>query len=250
MLLKNENCNVELIDHMGTDLTVVNAARVSFSNESGWVTDTEAIERFVGQKPPASEFRMLSDKDKRLVQYLANHNHWTPFAHAAITLRISAPIAIRTQFFKHKVGFTENEISRRYVKDAPRCYHPIWREAPDASMKQGSNGFLEYDRESDAMCIDGEYHFAITECKRVYENLIKQGVAPEQARMVLPQSTITEWYWTGSLAAYARFYKQRSDPHAQWEIREYAEAIYNIIQPLFPVSWVALTKEPMYDFMG
>ena len=229
--------HVELVDHMGSDLTVVNAARVSFNSESQW-------EEYDGDGEG-----MLSNKDEKLIRYLAKHNHWTHFAHPQITLRIKAPVPIRVQFFKHKQGFVENEISRRYVDFPPEFYHPKWRHRPDGNAKQGSDGWLE--------CIDGggetsggfathplyeSYKHLMKQALRVYEELIASNVAPEQARFCLPQGMYTEWYWTGSLAAYARFYKQRIDEHAQWEIQQYADAVGRIIQPLFPVSWQELTK--------
>lgn len=233
-----DNGSVSYIDHMGSDLTVVNSARVSFDSESKWEVDREALSKFKSEtKPPESEFKILSKKDKALIAYLAEHNHWTPFAHPQITLRIKAPISIRTQFFKHKQGFVENEVSRRYVNNTPDFYHPMWRSAPTDGAKQGSSDFLSY---TDDDSIDGDYHFAITGCLLTYEKLIKRGVAPEQARFVLPQGCLTEWYWTGSLAAYSRFYRQRSETHAQWEIQQYAHAVAKIIKPLFPVSWKAL----------
>ena len=236
--------SVDYIDHMGNDLTVCNAARVSFNKETEWERDTEAEQRLIDSKSSyrAEDLHKLSNKDCKLIEYLADHNHWTPFAHPQITLRIKAPISIRTQFFKHKQGFVENEISRRYVNDKPSWYHPEWRAAPTGFAKQGSDGLLDYDKER-LDGIDAHYHFAVTDCIHAYEALLEAGVAPEQARFVLPQGCYTEWYWTGSLAAYARFYKQRSDPHAQWEIQQYARAVGNIIRPLFPLSWNALTKE-------
>ena len=229
--------HVGLVNHMGSDLTVVNAARVSFANESTFDTSVD------------SQLLSLKEKDKKLIKYLAEHNHWTPFAHPQITLRIKSPISIRTQFFKHKQGFVENEISRRYVDFEPEFYHPEFRKRPSKGMKQGSDGILE--------CIDGggetsggfatfplnrNYEHHMGESIKLYEELIIHGVAPEQARFVLPQAMYTEWYWTGSLAAYARFYKQRIDDHAQWEIQQYAEAVGKIIEPLFPVSWKCLTN--------
>ena len=208
--------HVEYVDHMGDDLTVVNAARVSFSNHK-------------------EEF---DDRDEGLIKYLADHNHWTPFAHPQITLRIKAPISIRTQFFKHKQGFVENEVSRRYVDDQPSCYRPVWRARPDKSMKQGSGDFI--DAATDIM--KAKYDFAVSTALEAYKTLLDNGVAPEQARFVLPQGCYTEWYWTGSLAAYARFYNQRTDPHAQWEIQEYARSINDIVSKLFPVSWKYLVR--------
>ena len=219
--------HVEVVDHMGSDLTVANAARVSFATHKD----------------------ELDSKDEKLIKYLAEHNHWTPFAHPQITLRIKAPISIRTQFFKHKQGFVENEISRRYVDNPPEFYHPKWRHKPDGNAKQGSDGWLE--------CIDGggetsggftthplyeSYKHLMSHSMRVYEELIASNVAPEQARFCLPQAMYTEWYWTGSLAAYARFYRQRIDIHAQWEIQQYAKAVGKIIQQLFPISWSELTE--------
>jgi thymidylate synthase (FAD) len=206
---------VELVDHMGNDLTVVNAARVSFNNGS----------------------REFNEKDIKLLSYLAKHNHWTPFAHPQITLRIKAPISIRTQFYKHKQGFVENEISRRYVSYEPEVYIPDWRSKPTDGAKQGSEKRIESDLTRD-MC--GEAYSKAQECLDSYNRLIGLGVAPEQARFVLPQGTYTEWWWTGSLAAYARFYKQRIDPHAQWEIQEYAKAVGQILSNLYPESWKVL----------
>lgn len=220
--------HVQYVEHMGTDLTVVNAARVSFNKESSW--------DYADSHVPSPS---LPEKDEKLIAYLAKHNHWTPFAHPQITLRIKAPISIRTQLFKHKVGFTENEISRRYVSDTPDIYQPSWRSKPTGGAKQGSEDFMPHDSVLEDLCY--RYHLCISDALNLYEKLIKEGVAPEQARFVLPQGTYTEWWWTGSLAAYARVYKQRSEPHAQWEVRQYAEAIGKIIQPLFPHSWLALT---------
>ena len=232
---------VELVDAVGDDLTVVNSARVSFDKESEWHYDEEAMSRIKGSNWQADrlrdEFKTLCEADKKLINYLAEHKHWTPFAHPQITLRIKAPISIRTQFFKHKQGFVENEISRRYVSFEPDFYLPQWRGKPKGSAKQGSDEFI---------AIKGDnirsYGNSIELALYTYNQLIEEGVAPEQARFVLPQAMYTEWYWTGSLAAYARFYSQRIDEHAQWEIREYARVIGNIIEPLFPHSWRCLTK--------
>lgn len=205
----------EYVDHMGTDRTVVNAARVSFSKHK--------------------EF--FEEEDIKLINYLARHGHWTPFGHPQIQLRMTAPVFVRTQCFKHKVGFTENEVSRRYVSGPPTFYEPeSWRGAPTGGAKQGSGGDLE-GQASYTQYLKHVYYEALS----CYEYMIEEGVAPEQARMVLPQSMNTEWYWTGSLAAYARFFHLRSDPHAQKEIQYLAEMVGQIIEPLFPYSWVALT---------
>jgi thymidylate synthase (FAD) len=220
---------VNLVDYMGSDLTVVNAARVSFNKESDWDTDPN----WTGYRE-----HKLSEKDQKLISYLAKHKHWTPFAHPQITLRIKAPIFIRTQLFKHKVGFVENEVSRRYVSDTPEIYCPQWRSKPTTGAKQGSEDFVNPELVNS---YNTDWERIAKPALEVYHKLIAEGVAPEQARSVLPQGTYTEWWWTGSLSAYARVYAQRIDPHAQWEVRQYAQAIYDIIQPLFPHSWKALT---------
>lgn len=206
---------VDLVDHMGNDATVANAARVSFNKHK----DT------------------FDEKDEKLINYLADHQHWTPFAHPQITLRMKAPISIRTQCFKHKVGFTENEISRRYVSDDPEFFDPTWRGKPTNGAKQGSSEIIESSMVPNAL-----YQKAIAAARFAYNRLLKEGVAPEQARFVLPQGMYTEWYWTGSLSAFARFYKQRTHEGAQSEIRELAEFIQEVVEPLYPVSWKALTK--------
>ena len=206
---------VRYIDHMGSDLLVVNAARVSF----------------------AKEVSQFTDKDEKLINYLSKHKHWTPFAHPQICLHIKAPISIRTQLFKHKVGFVENEVSRRYVKDDPEYYVPTWRSAPTDGAKQGSSDFMV-----GTTMQDETYRNACDDALDTYRDLLSAGVAPEQARFALPQGTYTEWWWTGSLSAYARVCKLRSDSHAQWEVREYAKAISDIVEPFFPYSWKALRE--------
>lgn len=224
--------HVDLIDHMGDDLMVVNAARVSFNKESDWDGERHWSGRIDNKR--------LSEKDAKLISYLARHKHWTPFAHPQITLRIKAPIFVRTQLFKHKVGMVENEVSRRYVTDTPDFYIPSWRSAPTDGAKQGSSDFITDS--SIEINLTSRYNGILKEALATYENLLEQGVAPEQARAVLPQGAYTEWWWTGSLAAYARIYAQRIDAHAQWEVRQYAKAIGDCISPIFPISWEALTK--------
>jgi len=213
----------ELIDHMGSDLTVVNAARVSFDKESEWGLITDDLDTH------------LLPRDAKLIQYLASHGHWTPFSHPQITMRETVPIFIARQRFKHMVGFTYNEVSRRYVDNEPEFYFPKWRERA-ANKKQGSGGELEQD-----ILVEASYRTRIDDCLKTYHFLLERGVCPEQARMVLPQSMFTSYYVTGSLAAWARAYKQRMDPHAQQEIQDLAKIWGEVIQPLFPVSWAALT---------
>lgn len=216
---------VELKDVMGSDLTVCQAARVSFNKESNWEQEGDR--------------QVLSSKDIKLINYLAKHQHWTPFAHPQITLRVKAPIFVRTQLFKHKVGMVENEMSRRYVTDTPEFYTPVWRNAPINGAKQGSYDFVD---PALAIELDHISEGIIEKAIETYKYLLQNGVAPEQARAILPQSTYTEWWWTGSLSAFARIFKQRSDAHAQWEVQQYASAIGEIIEPLFTNSWNVLTK--------
>lgn len=206
----------EFISNMGSDGTVCDAARVSFDKAASNYT---------------------ADQNARLIKYLATHGHFTPFTHPQITLRYTVPIFVARQEFKHIVGFTRNEVSRRYVSDAPEFFTPeVWRSKPDGSVKQGSGG--AHPR-SDT--VKEAYENLIDAMSTCYESMINIGVAPEQARMVLPQSMMTSYYVTGSLAAFARFYNQRSDSHAQVEIQQLAEQVNEIIAPLYPVSWPALT---------
>ena len=217
----------ELISCLGTDLTVVNAARVSFDKESDWEVNH-------------SVRRELSSKDTALIRYLAKHNHFTPFTHCMITLRETIPIFVARQRFKHTIGFSYNEVSRRYVDDTPEFYTPdIWRGKAD-NAKQGSSE-KEIDINPYNLMVD-HYKQAIDTCSWTYEELLRKGVCPEQARMVLPQSMYTSYYVTGSLAAFARAYKLRIDKHAQKEIQELAENWNAIIKDLYPVSWEALTN--------
>jgi len=221
----------ELLDHMGDDLAVVNAARVSFEKESEW------DEGYGVDENGAYSTNVLSQKDSKLIRYLARHNHWTPFAHTAIKFRVSAPVPIRTQCFKHKFGFVENEESRRYIKSTPELYVPDeFRQAAE-SVKQGSAGVHPKTK------FWMQRYLAYCESQiTIYERMIFDGVCPEQARFILPQGCMVNWIWTGSLAAYARFYRQRTDPHAQKEVQQLARLIGDQIEPLFPVSWRALTN--------
>lgn len=222
--------HVDLVDWMGSDLSVVNAARVSFNKESSWDYADSHV-----------SIKKLPEKDAKLIKYLGKHNHFTPFCHPQITLRIKCPIFVRAQLGKHQIGLTMNEVSRRYVTFEPEIYTPLWRNAPTDGAKQGSSGAIE-DMD---LCIRlrQEYDTIAKECLDLYSKLIQDGVAPEQARSILPQGTYTEFMWTGSLYAFARVYNLRIDAHSQWEIQQYAKAIDKIIAPLFPVSWQTLTTK-------
>lgn len=228
---------VTLVDHMGSDLSVVNAARVSMAKQSSWEMqyDGEDHSQSAGQFFPLFRQR-LSDADARLIGYLAKHKHWTPFSHPQLQFRIKAPIFVARQWFKHMVGFTRNETSRRYVDDAPEFYLPeVVRARPDGSIKQGSG---DTHTESDVWREVMEH--ATGTMLASYQLMIADGVAPEQARMILPQNMMTEWIETASLAAVCRACALRLDPHAQVETREVAERIAEIVAPMFPVSWSAL----------
>ena len=226
---------VEYIDHMGNDLRAVNAARVSFDKESGEFT-------YRKDYPKGS--------DEALVSYLAKHNHWTPFAHCIITLRETVPIFVARQRFKHMVGFTYNEVSRRYVDDTPEFYVPdVWRSRPEGSVKQGSGeGVVTNLHCGDEVYAWNEspqeaYHDHLTSSLELYNEMLKNNVSPEMARMVLPQSMMTSYYVTGSLAAFARAYKQRIDPHSQKEIQDLAVQWDEIIRPLYPHAWSAMVDD-------
>lgn len=218
----------EYIDHMGDDLRVVNAARVSFDKESEW----GELEYDGGKET----IYFLSDRDEKLIRYLAKHSHWTPFSHAQITLRETVPLFVARQRFKHTVGFTYNEVSRRYVDSEPEFYVPSeWRKKAD-NKKQGSGEAHEDQDHWNECYLDG----LLVVTKGLYDAMIEDGICPEQARMVLPQSMYTSYYTTGSLSAFARAYKLRIDESAQREIRELATQWDLIIRPLFPISWPAL----------
>lgn len=224
--------HVQLMDYMGSDLSVVNAARVSFNKESSWDSD----HNWTGNQK-----HVLSEKDQKLIAYLAKHNHFTPFCHPQVSLRIKCPIFVRAQLGKHQVGLVMNEVSRRYVTYEPEIYVPMWRSAPTNGAKQGSSGPIE-DMDK-CIAMRQEYTTVSNECLKLYNDLITDGVAPEQARSILPQGTYTEFVWTGSLYAFARVYNLRIDAHAQWEVQKFAEAIDKILAPIFPVSWKTLTTK-------
>ena len=210
---------VELLEVFGSDLTVVNAARVSFAKES-------------------TEF---SEQDGKLVRYLAKHHHVSPFFHPQIRLRLKMPIFVAREWFRHQIGFARNEVSRRYVDAPPECYVPETTDirARDANKKQGSK-----DTPVDNAEYAHEVLFEATSAAMdTYTTLLASGVAPEVARMILPQSMYTEFIETGSLAAYARLCSLRLDPTAQKEIRDYAEALSSLLETAFPVCWPALLPQ-------
>lgn len=233
------------IDHMGSDLSVVRAAKVSFANDAEvmeFLTDERARDLQALYEEEAKNIPGAVPKKIRshegLIRYLATHDHWTPFAHTSITLRMAAPVPIRTQCFKHKVGFVENEESRRYISTRPELFVPAhFRLAPDGDkVKQGSAGI-----HPDSEALKAHYTSTCQAMIDFYEELIDMKVAPEQARFVLPQGCEVNWYWTGSLYAYAMAYNKRTESHSQGEATDLFEPIGEIMAKLFPVCWAALT---------
>ena len=210
--------SIELLHSMGDDLMVVNAARVSFHKES----------------------KFMTGGDTKLIQYLAKHDHISPFFHPQIQFRIKMPIFVAREWYRHQIGFSRNEVSRRYVDSIPECWIPSpdqLRER-DPKLKQGSKETPVQNAETLHEKIDE----VSAQCLQLYADLLDQGVAPEIARTVLPQSMYTEFIETGSLAAYARLYKLRTSPDAQREIQTYANSIGELLASKFPVSWAALTS--------
>ena len=233
------------IDHMGSDLSVVNAARVSFGKRSDWEwSDEEGATNYTFGQEDGKIHLKLSDRDTKLIKYLAKHKHISPFGHAFASFHVKAPVFVARQLVKHKF-LRWNEISRRYVDDEPEFYTPeVWR-GRSKDKKQGSAGVIEdvftkiYTGE-----FYGEYHFMDyrSAAEEMYKELMLQGVCPEQARMVLPQSMMTEWYWSGSLDAFADMCALRCKPDTQAETAEVAWEIDCSMVKLFPVSWRALRE--------
>ena len=208
-----EGINIELLDVMGNDSSISNAARVSFIK---WKDEFE-------------------EQDAKLIKYLAAHKHMTPFRHNQIQIRCKAPIFLVRQLGKHQVGLSWNEVSRRYVDDGFEFFFPEeWRGRPEGSIKQGSSGVVTDSR------VQAGYKQLVSDCLEQYELMIEAGVAPELARMILPQSMLTEWVWSGNLLAFAHVYKERIASGAQLEAQCFAKKLEAIIRPLFPVAWSAL----------
>ena len=219
---------IEYVTHSGDDILVVNAARASFGKESEW--------EYVPHEEIADcEVQVLSDKDKRLIDYLAREKHVLPFRHPQITLRCKAPIFLARQLGKHQVGMSWSEESRRYITDDVEVYTPdVWRGKAD-NVKQGS---------SDEEIIEAHAVNTVVVGKALegYKELLRLGVAPEMARMILPQAAMTTWVWTGSLLSFYQLYKLRSEAHAQREAQHFAEMIKAEVSKLYPESWAALER--------
>ena len=237
-----DNNYVTLIDHMGDDLSVVNAARVSFGKrvelDLSQYDDVEYAKCL-------TQIPLLQDRDIKLIKYLAKHNHWSPFGHASMQFHIKAPVFVSRLLVKHQVGLVWNEVSLRYVNNEPEFYTPeVWRASAE-NKKQGSS-----DEEIDINPAIGNgpqmvdnYQQVLKNAKWTYEHLLDLGVCPEQARMVLPQSMMTEWYWSGTLYAFASICNLRCKPEVQLETQMIAKEIDIQAGKLFPVSWEALRNE-------
>jgi thymidylate synthase (FAD) len=230
--VKTAKMSVELIDYMGTDLFIVNAARVSFDRESDWEYLREI-------DADGEQVKCLSEKDTKLIN---KHNHWSPFAHTCLSFRIKAPIFVARQLGKHQVGGAWNEVSRRYVDSEPEFYFPeYWRKRSD-NVKQGSS-----EEAVDVEVHGKDYYENIPEdaawvALEAYQRMLALGVCPEQARMILPQNTMTSWIWTGSLAFFTRVCKLRLDSHTQRETQKVAKDIERLTREKFPVSFMALME--------
>ena len=223
---------VTYIDHMGSDLSVVNAARVSFGKKSEW-----------HQRIYTGEPNILKGKDAKLIRYLAKHNHKSPFNHTFATFHVKAPVFVARQLVKHEY-MPWNEISRRYVDDDPEIYYPpndVWR-GRSADKKQGSDGEIDLKYPAkDGFLLDGLVEGNEWQLK-LYRNLIAEGIAPEQARMVLPQSMMTEWYWSGTLYAFAKMCQLRLKEDTQEETQYVASKIALTMAKIYPTSWDALME--------
>ena len=244
-----DQIKVELLDYMGDDLAVVDAARVSFNKKSEWArfnchdcqnsVQEACADGCACVEEGALAFKTLTTADQKLIKFLATHDHWTPFAHTALKFRVAAPVPIRTQCFKHKIGMVENEESRRYISTTPEIFVPeFFRAKPDGSIKQGSAGMHEHSQ-----YWKNAYESSVNMAIATYEGMIQNGICPEQARFILPQGAIVNWIWTGNLVSFANFYLKRTDSHAQVEVQEVAKKVGALIENIFPVSWAALTKE-------
>lgn len=263
---------VELIDYMGNDLSVIRAATASFAKDPVEWDETKhpRLLNYLARGMTQADYTALvndiagggyryftsddgcdGDDGDRIIkslleQYRHTPLHFSPFTHTAITLRLKAPIAIHAQMMKHTVGFAHNTVSRRYVSETPEIFVPEFREAPEGNVKQGSGEVIPSDinwDKPDQAFWQEYYRVNVQACIDAYDYMIRQGISPEQARFVLPQGVMTEWVSTGSLYAWARFYNQRTDQHAQKEIQDLAKMVGEIIEPLYPASWRALIRQ-------
>ena len=228
-----QGISVELLDYCGSDEAVASAARVSFSQFGEWNSIPEGYTK---------------ERCDKLIKYLASHKHTTPFRQNCITIRCQAPIFLARQLMKHQAGLTWSEASRRYVDSKPEFFIPEqWRSRPEGSLKQGSGAewslpyFWTEEKEGVDVPIEEVYSYHIEQSLHLYNDMIEKGVAPEMARMVLPQSMLVDWVWSGNLLAYAHCFNLRIKENAQIEAQVFADKLGKVLEPLFPVSWKALT---------
>lgn len=215
---------VTLLDSHGSDAAIANAARVSFADYGSW---NELPEGYT------------EAQSERLIKYLASHKHMTPFRHNSVSIRCTAPIFLARQLMKHQAGLSWNEESRRYIRTEPEFFMPdYWRSKPEGSVKQGSAGEHELSEQWHEFY---KHHCEVS--LEFYQDMMDDGIAPEMARMVLPQSMLTTWVWTGNLLAFAHVFNERSAAGAQLEAQYFAEELSKVIKPLFPISWDALTNK-------
>lgn len=230
-----QGISVELLDYCGSDAAIANSARVSFSEFGEWNSIPEGY---------------TEAKCEKLIKYLAAHQHSSPFRHNCITVRCQAPIFIARQLMKHQAGLSWNESSRRYVDSEPQFFIPEqWRSRPEGSLKQGSGTewslpyFWTEEKEGVDVPIEEVYNYHIEQSLQLYSDMIEKGVAPEMARMVLPQSMLVDWVWSGNLLAYAHCFNLRIKENAQIEAQVFADELGSVLEPLFPVSWRALVGQ-------
>ena len=258
--MNNQPIFAQYLDHLGTDLTVVNAARASFGKESDWAdaekrtlkTDDARLIRYLATGYRTSEWLAFLDKIKDVVTngslgdltdllhaYKRRAQHFTPFAHPQVQIRVQIPIFLARQFVKHQVGGVWSEESRRYISDEPGVWFPDeWHSRPE-DVKQGSGESLEGYA---AACANTFSTEAVSCALTAYSGMLRAGVAPEEARIVLPLNMMTTVVWTGSLLFWARVCNQRVDSHAQLAAQELGRQIADIVRPLFPVSWKGLCE--------
>lgn len=227
---------VNYVAHSGNDLLVVNAARASFGKESDWEYEQ-------GTTVDGCTYTVyhLSDRDKKLIDYLAREKHVLPFRHPQITLRCKAPIFLARQLGKHQVGMSWSEESRRYITTEPEFFWPDkWRKKAD-NVKQGSIDEAVGDDDW-AYGLPSAISRHMSDAIYLYNDMLDSEVAPELARMILPQAAMTTWVWTGSLLSFYQLYKLRAEAHAQKEARDFAEMIKAEVSKLYPESWAALER--------
>ena len=230
---------VDFITKMGSDLTVANAARVSFDKSSEWDIAGYHEEEYDEESRTSYKHPILSlkQKDIKLINFLARENHWTPFGHCSLQFRIKAPIFVARQLAKHQVGLVWNEVSRRYVDSEPEFYFPEGWRKKNPDKKQGSYEDEFVDLTFGEQCSPKS---VVQSCATMYNAMLAMGVCAEQARMILPQNMYTEWYWSGTLFAFARVCRLRTKKDTQKETRDIADQLYNLTEKHFPVSWKAL----------